>query len=210
MTKDMYQAMFRIIKKRNKKEKFIKSNWLDMSAKIKSSSIDVVIGDFVIGNMGGFENKFLKEIKRVLKIDGNFITRMHYRDKNKFKTADYYKELEKLSDMVKLKKISIKEASSYFAMKIIFSDKSRKVSISLHLEKIKNLVKEIKSKRDIIIKKIFKQFKKSWWLMKDKYWTNYEKKALEGMVKKHFKIAKVLYSHDYDMAKVSPIYLLKK
>lgn len=214
MTDAMYKAMSGFVRYKNKNEKFVKSNWLKLSSKIKPKSIDVVIGDYLLGNVGGFEDKFLKEIKKILKNNGNFITRTQIMDGIK-KEINFYKDFKKVCSQVKQKKISIKEASSYFANIIILQgwhlNKENKTSLSFFSNKeFSDLDNKIKTHRDVIELKVLNQFYKSWWQMKDKYWTNYKQSELEKKIKKHFEIKKVLYSKDYNIVKQSPIYLLKK
>lgn len=213
MTKDMYKAMNKFVKYRNKRERFIKSNWLEMSKKIKNESVDLVIGDFVIGNVGGYEEKFFREIKKILKPPGNFITRAHYLSKKTRRINDFYKELKRLSKMVADKKLLFQEASSYFANNLLFytgqEEKEHKVSLSFLGEQIRLLENQIKLNGNIYEKMVLNTFKNSWWKIKDKYWTNYKKSIIERIIKKHFKVRKILFSKDYEIAGISPIYLLK-
>ena len=213
MTKDMYQAMSALIKNKNPKENFISSNWIEISKKIKPKSIDVVIGDYVIGNVGGSEDKFLKEVSKILKKDGCFITRAQIMDgiKNKF---NIIKELQRNSQQAKKGQILIKEASSYFANNLIlytwYLNKENKISLSFIAdEKFKELDDKVRAKGNSIEKRVLNKFHQSWFLMKDKYWINYKRSKLESILKNNFKIQEMLLSHDYEIAPQSPVYLLR-
>lgn len=213
MTKDMYLAMRGFVKKKNKNEVFIETNWLKISDKIKNSSIDLVIGDFVIGNVGGFEKELLNEISKILKKNGYFITRAQIIDGIKLR-KNLYLELKRQAKAVERKKINIKEASSYFANNVICSgwhlNKENKTSLAFFPEKsYSNLDVRVKKNKNKIEQKVLNQFYKSWWLMKDKYWIVYRKNKLEAIIKHYFNIKKELHSNDYEIAKISPIYLLK-
>lgn len=214
ITKDMYLAMGNFIKKKNQNEKFVKTNWLKLTDKTKENSIDLAIGDFIIGNVGGFEKELLNEISTVLKKSGHFITRVQIIDGVKPR-KNLYLELKRQAKAMEQKKINIKEASSYFANNIIcsgwFLNKENKTSLSFFPEKsYSDLDLKVKNNNNKNEQKVLGQFYKSWWLMKDKYWVVYKKKKIEAIINKYFKIEKELYSTDYEIAKISPIYLLKK
>ena len=213
MDENVYQAMNVFVQHKNKKERFIQSNWLNISQKIRPKSVDAVMGDYVIGNIGGYEDKFFSEIKKILQPNGYFITRAHYKKHTIKKIDNFYNELKRLSKKVKLRKLLIPEASSYFALNIMFQgplvNSYNKISLSLYTDKLNNVGNKVKYCDNLATKLVFKKFKNSWWRMKDKYWTNYRQDILENKIKKYFQIEKVLYSRDYDIAKISPIYLLK-
>ena len=213
MTKDMYQAMSTLIKNKNPNEKFISSNWIEMSQKIKPKSADVIIGDYVLGNVGGNEDKFLGEISKTLKSDGSFITRAQIIDgiKNKF---NLLKEFQRTCSQVRKKQIIIKEASAYYFSNLMlhtwYLNKENRNSLSFITDKdFAKLKSEIRSKKDPIENKVMNHFFKSWFLIKDKYWTNYKRKKLESILRGYFKIQKTLFSNDYEITPQSPIYLLR-
>ncbi len=73
---EMILAMSKLMKKKNPNEIIVKGNWVKMP--FASNYYDLVMGDIVLPNVPGPEqNKFLKEIKRVLKPRGYFITKMN-------------------------------------------------------------------------------------------------------------------------------------
>lgn len=214
MTKDMYMAMSKFVKNKNSKERFIHVNWIKISKKLKLAKADIVIGDFVIGNIGGNEVKFLNEISKVLKSGGSFITRAQIIDgiKNKF---NYYREFRRNCEQVRKGKISIKEASSYFFNNLIYYgwylNKKSMTSMSFIEDKdLEELENKIKTSGNKIESKVLTQLRQSWYLMKDKYWTVYKKSKLEKMMKKYFMVKNILYSKDYEIVKQSPIYRLVK
>jgi hypothetical protein len=214
MTKDMYMAMNKFIKYKNTKEKFISANWLQIAKKIKPESIDIVIGDYAIENIGGNEKQFLRGIAKILKSDGSLITRAQIIDgaRNNFKI---YAEFQRICQLVRKMKISVKEASSYFFQNLVFygwflNDENKTSLSCINDADLCDLEKKIKNNQDKIENKVLKQLQKSWYLIKDKYWIVYNRSKLEGIIKKYFSIKKIIYSKDYEIAKQSPIYLLKK
>ncbi len=212
MTIDMYRAMDVFIRYQNKREKFIQSNWLSISRKVKN--IDVVIGDYVSGNIASHFDKFLLEIKKVLKPGGYFIVR-------DLLIADSTKPIKSISlvfrkvvDKFDKGKLSLKDASSEFANEFVlkswFLKNNNTCSISYFAEGINRLFVVVKNSGTKSEKKVLNYFKNSWWQINDKYWTITIKAKQERIYSKHFKIKQILYSKDYKLSKESPIYLLQK
>jgi len=209
MTVDMYKAMSQLTENKNKKERFIKANWID--TKLPSKTADVIIGDYVICNLSDeYQDLFLNEMKRLLSNNGYFITRsMFMGNSPKFKKAeDIFK---KYVDKVLNQELSIKQAVNWAAEDLIwdswFKNKEQKQSLK-YFEKEINLLKG-KFKNDSIEGEIFDRFLNTWWHMKDKYWTVHLEKDGEEYINKCFTIERTLYSNDHNLTKVSPIYLLK-
>jgi len=209
MVEDMYKSMNRLIKYHNKKERFVKSNWINL--KFPKNSIDIVIGDFVLSNVDNeFQAKFLQGINRILKNDGYFINRdCVIKDNLRFNTPD--RMLKKYAKKVADKEITIKQANSWFANSILwaswFKSNNETDSLKYFKEEIEKLKKEVDM--GTIEKIIFNKFLSSWWLMRDKYWTMHRLEDNKRIIKKYFKIERIKYSKDYDLAKVAPIYFLK-
>jgi len=214
MLEDNYRAMSSFIKKKNPKEKLVKVNWLELSKKIKQNSIDVVIGDYVRGNVGGFEDNFYKEIKKILTGGGYFIVRDQWMTGRVRKKIKLETELKRLTQKVKNKELTVNEASSYFANHVIFAgwfkNKENKISLSYFEKEINDFALKVRASKDKTLRLVFNWFLRSWWQMKDKYWINYSKGGLLKIIKKHFKVEKILFSNDYEIAKESPIFLLRK
>lgn len=204
MTGDMYWAMNNFIKHQNPREKFIKANWLTMSKKIKDA--DVVIGDYVLGNISDHQHKFYLEIKRILKPGGYFIHRdflLTYRIK---KIKNVYQELVRISR----KNYSIKQASACLANNLWLSGyKNFHASISYYEPAFSKLDSEIKKSSNKRARLIWRHFKNSWYLIRDKYVHVETKNSREQKIKRYFIIKQILYSQDYEINKESPIYILK-
>lgn len=214
MTKDMYKAMTNLIRNKNRNEKFINVNWVSLSKKIKSDSVDIVIGDYVTGNVGGLENKFFEEINKILKTGGCFITRQQLGGSRIRKIKDLFIELKRLARKVEQEKLTIKEASCYFSNNIILStwhlNKKNKISLQYIKDDLRKLEEKIANSNNKIWIKMFSIYKNSYGTVEDKYWYDLPKKQIEKKMKNYFLIKDILYSNDYEIAKLSPIYCLKK
>ncbi len=71
----MILAMSELTKHKNPDEVIVKSDWMKMP--LTSDYYDIVVGDIILGNVPQNKQvKFLKEIQRVLKKKGYWITRM--------------------------------------------------------------------------------------------------------------------------------------
>ncbi|MDP1845680.1 MAG: class I SAM-dependent methyltransferase [Candidatus Moranbacteria bacterium] len=213
MTKDMFMAMSHLTHHKNSREQFVLSNWLSISKKMKPKSVDVVIGDFVIGNVGEHEKKFLKEVSSILKSNGFFITRAYYHTDRVQKVPNFVKELRRLAQRVKRGKYTIKDAKEYFMNNTMYSTwylrKDNKVSLSYRQKEYENIRNDTRF-LGRTEGKIFKSFWKAWWPLRDKYWTDLPKNELQSIIRRHFIIRKTLFSHDYERAEFCPIYLLRK
>lgn len=213
MTRDMYMAMSHHTKKKNPNEKFINCNWLGIPKKIESGSIDVVAGDFVIGNVGSYEHKFMKGISSVLKPDGYFVTRAYYRTNKVRKISNFKKEIERLAQNVSKGKYSAKKAKDYFMNNILYSTWYWRNDNQVSLAYRENEFLELRKKRNTLgrtERKILDLFWEAWWALKDKYWSDLPKKDLENIIKKYFIIKGALFSKDYERSEFCPIYLLQK
>ena len=85
---DMIMATSSLLKQKNSNEVIIMANWLNMP--LKSNYYDAIVGDIVLQNLSDHDqNKFLSEIKRLLKPKGVFISRLYLVPDNwQFKTID--------------------------------------------------------------------------------------------------------------------------
>lgn len=214
MTKEVYKAMTELVRNHNPKEKFIKVNWLNISKKIKPEYADLIIGDYVINNVGGFEDKFFKEIVKILKPGGFFITRQQIGSKNIKKVTNMFSELKRLTGKARRRELTCKEAANCFADNIILHtwhlNNNSKISLSYIKNDIRKLEKDVSNSSDRVLKKVFNIYKITYGAIEDKYWIDLTKAKIEKIMKKYFKVRKILYSHDYEIAKFSPIYCLEK
>ncbi|MBW2977816.1 hypothetical protein KY331_03145, partial [Candidatus Woesearchaeota archaeon] len=75
INKVMYKINTSVLTNIKRKEKFIQDNWLTMRLKKK---YDLILGDFVINNIPlSMRDKFYRNVKKHLKDDGLFITRVY-------------------------------------------------------------------------------------------------------------------------------------
>ncbi len=219
MTKDMYEAMGELMYNKNKKEKFVLNNWVDMKFNQK---FDVIMGDCVNGNIGlEYKSKYYTNIQSLLKKNGCFIT------KDAVITADCkIKNVEslfmKILGQTKNEELTIKQAATYIGLRLIWASwfrnnkKDNRVSLKFLWPEILSLgqkLRDVNTKGDYLLMKIiYLRFIYTWRPLKNKYWTLYLKKDNVKILSKYFKIKKTLYSKDYGniLRKTSPIFLLKK
>src|SRR6185369_7366534 len=85
---DMFLAMQGLLKNASSSETIIKSDWLNNP--LRDKYFDVVLGDAVLPNIPWKErNHLLKEVRRVLKPNGVYLTRAFYApDKKRFKDVE--------------------------------------------------------------------------------------------------------------------------
>ncbi|MDD4902056.1 MAG: class I SAM-dependent methyltransferase [Patescibacteria group bacterium] len=210
MTKDMFIAMTSMVKKKNNREKFVEGNWIVAAKVIKPGSVDVCIGDYLLGNIGGHESEFFSQAKKILKSDGYFITRNLTRAEKQASRGPE-KELKKQAKRVAQGKLSVRVAAGFFANNLLLNSSltNEKATLLIYDQEIRALQDKISSLSKTE-QKVFRYFCKSWWMVKEKFWTYLAQKKGERMMKKYFKIRKILYSSDYDFAEHSPFYLLSK
>lgn len=209
MIADTYNAMTRLVENKNEKEVFIKSNWLEID--LPQKSVDLIIGDFVIDNLTtDLQDRFLSKISSLLLGDGNFITRDTVSPKSN-KAVGIENLLHKYAKMVAEEKITIKQAANWLSQNLIWNSVFRSKADRMSLKYYERDVKILKSKlkKGTLEYEIFVRFLKSWWPMKDKYWTMHGIETENKMLRRHFVIEKILYSDDHDLIKFAPIYFLK-
>ncbi|MBU4369279.1 class I SAM-dependent methyltransferase [Patescibacteria group bacterium] len=173
---EMILAMTELTKIKNPKEIIVKGNWTNMP--FPSGYFDVVLGDLVWGNVPIFlQNKFLKEVKRVLKPNGYFI--------HKIATisSDWRKgSLDEVMEKYVKIPISRNTAMELFCHFLcdIFNPKTGLSDTAKIKEELKKYWKNGKYKHTN--KKITKLLNDSWemWKPLDKIWAiNYEEKVLK-------------------------------
>ncbi|MBW2977813.1 class I SAM-dependent methyltransferase [Candidatus Woesearchaeota archaeon] len=101
VSKEIIKGMTKLIKHK-KKERKIQGNWF--KTPFKDNEFDIILGDLVLGNVGAKDlNRFLKEVNRVLKPDGEWIHRIFFvPDKWKYEPIDNtLKKFEKWKDRKK-------------------------------------------------------------------------------------------------------------
>ena len=100
VNKEMYKMNTSVLKNIKRKEKFVLGNWVDVKLNKK---YDLILGDFVVNNIALSErNKFFRNIKKHLKDDGYFITRVHNIQKK-------FLENKGILEYYKIKKLIVKQ-----------------------------------------------------------------------------------------------------
>ncbi len=216
MTREMYEAMTVFVDNRIKDEKLVIANWVNMKF---SHKFDVVVGDYVDGNLGvEYKDAFLTNIKFLLKKGGYFIQRDTTISPD-FKIPNVEYVFRKFIPEVKSEEYSIKKAANMCANYLIwaswFITKDNKTSLLYYWPEIEKFGKKIakdKSEDGLLAKAIYDRFLLAWIPYKEKYWTYYPTKKNNDLIRKYFAIEKVVFAKDYYsiLAKNSPMYLLKK
>jgi len=214
MTEDMYESMTLLVQKRSENERFVRSNWLEMAKHFETGSIDVVIGDYVVGNIGEKRDELYREINSMLKKDGCFITRNACIDQSTLVVTDISKIFDDCVEKARAGQLTAKEASNFFVQQINFSswyqNKKNEISLSYYADQLDDLEKKEANSEDPLRKEIMAIYLNSWGKMTDKVWHFTKRETEESFMKKHFEIAETLYSNDYNIVRESPIYLLRK
>lgn len=74
---EMIKGMKKFMKHPNEKETIVRCNWLN--SPLKSGYFDIILGDLILANFKWNKRpKFLREIKRLLKPRGYFLTKTYY------------------------------------------------------------------------------------------------------------------------------------
>lgn len=211
----MYDAMkVFMINADFKKEKYVEASWLETG--FKEKTFDLVVGDEVICNVPSeSHNKLFKEVSRVLKDDGIWVTRH-----NLYATRGGNSSIkEVLVDVAR--KVSCGEYDSQKAVNILFTRiflirdprGSSTVSIGNHLKLIRNEIKGKLKKHKLlpVIKELSSLYKDNFFKICGDYkWHLLSEKESERELEEVFVIKEKLYSNDYVTAKCSPIYVLSK
>lgn len=219
MTREMYEAMSELVNNKNKKEKFVSGNWVDMKFNRK---FDVVTGDYVNSNISTeYKDRYYKNILSLLKNSGCFITRDAIITKEcRINSVDEL--FNKYIQKIKNEEITIKQSATWIGDRLLWaswfenSEKDNKVSLKFFWPEILSLGRKLRAKGTrgdrLLMKIIYLRFLDTWQPLKDKYWTFYLEKDNAEMLEKYFKIKETLYSKDYSivLGKASPIFLLKK
>lgn len=213
MMPEMYQAMTELVTVKIPGEKFIHSNWLKM--KFPKNSIDLFIGDLVIGNLRSKQERavFLGNIRRSLKKDGYFITR-HWYHTPRMDVPNIKRRLFSYVPKVMSEELTFKQAANHFWCDLLIGSwskgKQNATSVLFWQEDLRNLTKYFRRRpltnRDKIAKMIFQYAKK---LFTANYWCYFNKKTEMEQIKEFFVIKKTLFAKYSYMSFNSPIYLLK-
>ncbi len=189
---EMIMAMTELMKRKDPNEIIVKGNWVNMP--FASNYYDAVLGDIVLPNIPRrLQKQFLKEVKRVLKPKGYFITKMHVIPNNwQFKPFD--------SILDRYAKIPVYKNNiiELFAClhNNIYNPKTHIMNINLIRKRLIKYWKKGKYKHPSA--KITKLLNDMWELFKpmDKKWNPGFEKETSKQVSQYFKIQKKIVLND--------------
>lgn len=214
INQSMYRAMGNFLIKGNFNERFVNRSWLD--TKFKEKTFDLVLGDEVICNISpNLHECLFKEISRIIKDDGAWITRHNFYTKD-IKTANVSKILAKISEKIGKGEYDFQLAINLLYARIFYysgwkNHKNNSMAGHLQLMKSefnKNLNKHKYAK---IIKELINLYEKSFLRLSGDYkWHVLSEEKSEEELKEYFIVGNKVYANDYLTIKNSPIYLLKK
>ena len=178
---EMILAMTELVKHSTDDETIVRGDWTNMP--FGNNQFDVVLGDLVLPNVPPhLHKKFLKEIQRVLKPQGCFITKHWLVPENYNKTFE--EVLDMYEQMPAYKNMSTEMFNHLLA--VIWDKKTKRCDISLirkYMERYKkrNLWKHPSQK-------VSKMFEDTWnqWAPMDKVWAYYTEKETESVMRPFF------------------------
>ncbi|MBW2982499.1 class I SAM-dependent methyltransferase, partial [Candidatus Woesearchaeota archaeon] len=198
ITREMYKINTEAIKNIKRKEKFIEANWLTVRLKKK---YDLILGDFVTSNVPlSKRNKFLENVKRHLKDNGLFITRIYNTPKKLISEKEFLK-------YYKNKKITLQNLNDLWwdsVFQLDFNKKSRTIKCRRGILNFKRLLK-----KHPYLKKWLEPYEK-YMLTEKKDWTALPEDKQEKQLKKYFKIIAKKSAKDYRHWEDCVTYILKK
>lgn len=204
---EMFRAMDELRKSIAPNEQLIEASWLDMP--LEDDSFDVVVGDAVLPNVPWEErDRFLSEIKRVLKPGGVFLTRAFYVPREKRfssideifehfskKEATVQSTVEMAFELLMLTHDDALHAGSFTEAKRLLDEYHKKHGATFESENLQKM-------HDVI---------ESYWLTKllGKTWIFAYREEEEEQYRKHFTIEKTFESPDHDYSHLTPMYFLR-
>lgn len=204
---EMILAMNSLLKIKNPNEILVRANWFENP--LQSGYFDIIVGDAILPNIPWNKREaLLREIKRLLKPNGLFITRAFCVPRKKpFKTAD---EL--------LKKFSIKEPTYKSALEfvldvqILFYDSKDRLGT---FSKPKEVIEKYRTEKGFAFESenLNKILDIVWrfWSKKfiDKVFVYAYRDEEEKEYLKFFEIVKTFEAKDNEYSKITPMYILK-
>ncbi|MDD5625948.1 MAG: class I SAM-dependent methyltransferase [Patescibacteria group bacterium] len=205
----MYRAMTNFVIKSELKEKYVQKSWLNTG--FKDNFFDLVVGDEVICNLPAKEHsKLFKEIGRILKPSGFWITRHNLYLKKESK-EEAKKIILDLVKKIESGEYSFQQAINIFHPRLWYYTVSlspeHKASIGDALKILKEISKKLPQKN--ILKKLIILIENNFSKFMNYSWSGLSQKESEQELENYFSIKKRVVSKDYITAKFSPIYLLK-
>jgi len=194
INEEMFKANSLGLKGMELNEKLIRQDWLTMKL---DKQYDLIVGDFAIANVP-IEKRdiFCESVKKHLKDDGLFITRVCIKPKTSVKEIiDYFKDKE-----VNRENLSMMwwDAVFYFG----YDEKTKTIKNNGYLA----LFEELKKNG---MEKWIKPYEE-YIPTEEKVWSLPTEKEQDDQIKKHFKISKIEYAKDYKNSDTCPTYVLEK
>lgn len=216
VTEDMYQAMSRLIKTKNPKEKFIHGNWLDLKDFFEPKSIDIIYGDHIVSNVGGKEKDLFDNIKTVMKDDGCFVSKIQHVDieDENVKPVPAYEKLKNYAEKYKNGQMDLQTAFTHFGMNLLFSsyhlNDKNEMSFKYWNDQIDRLPDQVNESGSKQEKEILDMSEKIWWGWRDITWTQYEKSEMHKIIEDSFYIKDEMPAPGHEFSRQTSIYRLKK
>lgn len=202
---DMMLGMTELMKKRNKNEIWVKSNWL--AAPFPENYFDLILADFTVGNLP-FDKQsiYYGNISKWLKRDGLCAEKV-----TGFKKEELPMTMDELNSYCEGKKINRDLYTLFWECGIFFLDPPVGRAVEVDLFR-KRLSKYIKDNPNSISAKIFQRSDNIY--PTTKIWFIPTEKKLDNVIKKHFNIIKKIYDPVSNMPdlykKMGVIYYMTK
>lgn len=214
VNESMYKAMTDFLMKADFKEKYFKRSWLN--TKFKDKMFDLIVGDEVICNIDKKEHDNLfKEINRILKDTGAWVTRHNFYTEQVKKT-NVKKILLNLARKIHTGEYCFQQAASILYTNLFYYEswinQNGNTTVS-HLKIIKREHGQSfkNHKFNQAIKELISIYENNFVSICGDYkWHVLSEKESERELKNYFTIKKKVYARDYPSVKCAPIYLLKK
>jgi ubiquinone/menaquinone biosynthesis C-methylase UbiE len=200
---EMILAMSQLIKKNNPNEIIVRNNWL--LTNLPSNYYDIILGDLVISNIpADKQNDFLKELKRILKPNGHWITKIEIVPDG-WLCENNDKILDKFSELSKAKNRAM-ELFCFFLNN--FWDKKTRI---INIKKIKNWMDKYRQKNGKYVhpdKKITAYLNEIWemWKPMEKCWICRGYVDTIRQLQPYFKIVNKRVLHDCYHKKIDESY----
>lgn len=207
---NMILAMTELMRHKNKKEIWIKADWV--SVPLKHNHFDAILGDVINTNVGWEKiNIFHKHLANILKPKGIFVTRSFFAT-SKERAIKIFEAI--IKNITKKKKPTLKDLAHLKIALEILSYNPRKKIVTIgpkFYQKIYNTyIKKYKvspKKRKLILSRLLKLYSLS---KIDKSWRAPTENEDDKLLKRYFKIAEKIYSPDPFFKNLWPIYCLRK
>lgn len=200
----MVEAMNKLIKYKNSKEKITIRNWLEMD--FKKESFDLILGDACLNQISSQEKikKLLRKLKDFLKPNGYLLIREVVRLGQKPPLRGNWQEWFKRYKEKKMKEIELFSFLKYQSDGNPYPKSPGKLDWLPVMKKFNFLYKKgkVPKKFYLWVENVF-----GW---KSKYLLVFLKKDLKKILKQYFKILPLKQCKDFSFCKYMPCYLLKK